>query len=429
MNVFYLDPEAVPDLAESSEAQALLGDAGFRSELDRARAADLVDYPAVWRLKLRALELLFESFRTRHLASSSARARAFREFRAEMGQALEQHTVFDALHEHALRTTGAWSWHNWPEPLRHPHSIEVAAFAREHRERVDFFAWLQWLADIQLGAAQARARAGGMPIGLYQDIAVAVNPASAMAWANPGVSLSGASVGAPPDWFNPHGQNWVLAPLSPVGLHEGAYAVFAAALRHNMRHAGAVRIDHVMGLRRLFWIPEGGSPADGAYVRYPFDGSGADHRARVGAAPLPGDRRGPRHRAPRVSAGDAARGAVVLPGPLLRARAGRRVPGARGLPAPVPGIGVDPRSPDAQGLLDLSRRGAGAINAPALSGRGNSRAGLGPSASATGSCSCGRSSRPGCCRPGSTRRHRRPKLARTWWWRSIATSRSPPGTS
>jgi 4-alpha-glucanotransferase len=270
LNVFYLDPEAVPDLTECREAQVMLGDASFRSELDQARAADLVDYPAVWRLKLRLLELLFESFLTRHLASSSARARAFREFRAEMGQALEQHTVFDALHEHALQTTGTWSWHHWPEPLRHPHSIEVAAFTREHRERIDFFAYLQWLADIQLGAAQARARAG-MPIGLYQDIAVAVNPASAMAWANPGVSLSGLSVGAPPDWFNPHGQNWVLAPLSPVGLHEGAYALFAAALRHNMRHSGAVRIDHVMGLRRLFWIPEGGSPAEGAYVRYPFE--------------------------------------------------------------------------------------------------------------------------------------------------------------
>jgi len=270
LNVLYLDPAAVPDLAESIEAQALLGDAGFGNELDKARAADLVDYPAVWRLKLRVLELLFESFRARHLASSSERGRAFRDFRAEMGQALEQHAVFDALHEHALRTTGAWSWHNWPAPLRRPDSPEVAAFAREHRERVDFFAYLQWLADLQLGEAQARARACGMPIGLYHDIAVAVNPASAMAWANPGVSLSSVSAGAPPDWFNPNGQNWVLAPLSPVGLREVGYGPFAAALRHNMRHAGAVRIDHVMGLRRLFWIPEGGSPADGAYVRYPF---------------------------------------------------------------------------------------------------------------------------------------------------------------
>ena len=271
LNVLYLDVEAVPDLPESSEAQALIGDAGFRRQIDQARAADLVDYPAVWRLKRRALELLFESFQARHLLSSSARARAFAEFRAEMGEALEQHAVFDALHEHALQTSGIWTWQNWPEALRRPDSAEVAAFAREHRERVDFFAYLQWLADLQLKAAQARARAQGMPIGLYQDIAVAVNPASAMAWANPGISLSGASVGAPPDWFNPNGQNWVLAPLSPVGLRETAYDVFAAALRHNMRYAGAVRIDHVMGLQRLFWMPEGANPSEGAYVRYPFD--------------------------------------------------------------------------------------------------------------------------------------------------------------
>jgi 4-alpha-glucanotransferase len=271
LNVFYLDPEAVPELAESSEAQVLLGDAGFRREIDEARGANLVDYPAVWRLKLRVLELLFETFRARHLRSSSARAGVFRAFRSEMGEALEQHAVFDALHEHALRTTGVWSWHNWPEPLRRPDSPEVTAFACEHRERVDFFAYLQWLADAQLKNAQARARAGGMPIGLYEDIAVAVNPASAIAWANPGVSLRGVSAGAPPDWFNPNGQNWVLAPFSPVGLREGAYAAFAATLRHNMRHAGAVRIDHVMGLKRLFWIPEGADPAVGAYVRYAFD--------------------------------------------------------------------------------------------------------------------------------------------------------------
>jgi 4-alpha-glucanotransferase len=270
LNVFYLDPEAVPDLAESSEACAMLGNPGFLGELAKARAAELVDYPAVWRLKLPVLELLFESFRERHLAVSTERAQAFRAFRAEMGTALEQHATFDALHEHALRTSGTWSWHNWPEALRHPDDPEVAAFARKHRGRVDFFAYLQWQADQQLGSAQARARAAGMPLGLYNDIAIGVTPASATAWAGPGICLSGVSVGAPPDWFNLHGQNWGLAPLSPAGLREGAYAMFAAALRHNMRHAGAVRIDHVMGLNRLFWIPEGASPAEGAYVRYPF---------------------------------------------------------------------------------------------------------------------------------------------------------------
>jgi 4-alpha-glucanotransferase len=270
LNVGYLDPEAVSDFAESSQVRALLADAGFRSELENARAAELVDYPAVWRLKLRVLELLFASFQRHHLAASTERALAFRNFRAEMGEALEQHARFDALHEHALGITGTWSWREWPAPLRHPDSPEVAAFAREHRDRVEFFAYLQWQADQQLAGAQARARAAGMQLGLYDDIAVGVSPAGATAWANPGVSLSGVSAGAPPDLFNLHGQNWGLAPLSPVGLRDGAYALFAATLRHNMRHAGAVRIDHVMGLQRLFWIPEGAAPADGAYARYPF---------------------------------------------------------------------------------------------------------------------------------------------------------------
>jgi 4-alpha-glucanotransferase len=270
LNVSYLDPEAVPDFAESIEARSLLDDAGFRAELDRARAAELVDYPAAWRLKLRVLELMFRSFRARHLAGASARADAFRTFRTEMGEALERQARFDALHEQALRTTGTWSWQQWPEPLRHPDSPEVDAFAREHRERVDFFAYLQWQADQQLGQAQARACAAGMRLGLYNDIAVGVSPAGATAWANPGISLSGVSAGAPPDLFNLHGQNWGLAPLSPAGLREHAYGLFAATLRHNMRHAGAVRIDHVMGLERLFWIPDGAAAADGAYVRYPF---------------------------------------------------------------------------------------------------------------------------------------------------------------
>ena len=270
LNVSYLNPEAVPDFAESSEARSLLEDAGFRGDLDGARAADLVDYAAAWRLKLRVLELLFQSFRERHLAGASVRADAFRAFRAQMGEALEQHARFDALHEHALRTTGHWSWKEWPEPVRHPDSPAVEAFAREHRARVDFFAYLQWQADQQLRQAQERTRAAGMRLGLYNDIAVGVSPAGATAWANPGVCLNGVSAGAPPDLFNLHGQNWGLAPLSPAGLREGAYGLFAATLRHNMRHAGAVRIDHVMGLQRLFWIPDGASPADGAYVRYPF---------------------------------------------------------------------------------------------------------------------------------------------------------------
>ena len=170
LNVSYLDPEAVPDFAESSEAHAMLGAGGFRRELENARAAELVDYPAVWRLKLRALEHLFASFQKRLLAAPTERAQAFRAFRAEMGEALEQHAVFDASRAHLI-TTGTWSWQEWPEPLRHPDSPEDVAFARGHRDRVDFFAYLQWQADQQLERAHGRACAAGMQLGLYNDIA------------------------------------------------------------------------------------------------------------------------------------------------------------------------------------------------------------------------------------------------------------------
>ena len=355
LNVFYLDPAAVPDLAESSEARAMLADGGFRRELENARAADLVDYLAVWRLKLRVLELLFASFQRRHLAASTERALAFRAFCAEMGQALEQHAVFDALHEHALATGGAWSWHDWPASLRRPDTAEVAAFAREHRGRVDFFAYLQWLADQQLAAVQGRARAAGMPIGLYQDIAVGVSPASAMAWANPGVTLSGVSAGAPPDWFNLGGQNWGLAPLSPVGLREGAYAVFArdAAPQHASCGRRAPRSRD--GVAAPVLDPRRRRAGRGRLCALPVRRPRRGDRARIGAPSLRGDRGGPGHGAARLSAGDAARRHDVVPGALLRARRGRRVCPARGLSAPGPGLGVDPRSADAAGLLDLAR--------------------------------------------------------------------------
>ena len=275
LNVLYIDPEAVPDFGECPEARAMVGEPGFRAELEAARAAELVDYPAVARLKRPVLEHLYASFRARHLDGAggvTARGEAFRAFQREAGRDLARHALFDALHEHFLgQEGGAWSWHEWPAPYRSPESPEVAAFARERRDRVEFFAYLQWLADAQLGDAQEAACAAGMPLGLYQDLAVAVNPAGAMTWGNPGVSLTGVGVGAPPDIFSPLGQNWGLAPLSPVGLRESAYAAFIAGVRRNMRHAGAVRIDHAMGLQRLFWIPEGVSPADGAYVRYPFE--------------------------------------------------------------------------------------------------------------------------------------------------------------
>ncbi|MGE3784580.1 MAG: 4-alpha-glucanotransferase, partial [Alphaproteobacteria bacterium] len=176
-----------------------------------------------------------------------------------------------ALHEHFLRQCGTFSWHSWPAAMRDPRSGEVGEFARQHADRVMFFQFLQWTADRQLGRAAAHGREAGLAIGLYRDLAVGANPHGADAWADNELVAAGASIGAPPDPLSRSGQNWGLAPLNPLVLRRRGFAPLIAAVRANMRHAGLLRIDHVMGLRRLYWIPSGSDATAGAYVDYPFD--------------------------------------------------------------------------------------------------------------------------------------------------------------
>ncbi|MCG5241351.1 4-alpha-glucanotransferase [Azospirillum doebereinerae] len=267
LNVLYIDVPAVPELAGTPDAQARIASAPFQEALARARAAELVDYPAVSALKLPVLEALYGTFRA--LDPDHPRRQAFAAFQDAMGDGLHRHALFEALHEHFYRQDPSlWMWRRWPAAFQAPDSPEVQAFAVAHADRVGFFAYLQWEADRQLGEAAARGRAAGLTLGFYRDLAVAAHPGGGAAWADSSILVQGANVGAPPDQFNLKGQNWGLAPLSPLGLREAAYAPFVALLRANMRHAGALRIDHVMALQHLFWIPEDGS--DGAYVEYPF---------------------------------------------------------------------------------------------------------------------------------------------------------------
>ncbi|MBL27602.1 MAG: 4-alpha-glucanotransferase [Rhodospirillaceae bacterium] len=271
LNTLYVDVEAVSEFASCAEARRLTEDPDFRTRLEQARDAELVDYPAVAALKRPVLEALYRHFRDTERPGGAERQAAFEAFRAAMAPNLDHQAVFDALHEHFFTNDPMqWSWQTWPAPFRDCMSPEVAAFAASHHDRVTFFAYLQWIADEQLEAAAAAARDGGMAIGLYRDMAVAVHPGGSMAWGSPGVLLRGASIGAPPDDFNLLGQNWGLTGPSPEGLREAAYEPFIAAVRANMRHAGAIRIDHVMVLKRLFWIPDGAPATEGAYIGYPL---------------------------------------------------------------------------------------------------------------------------------------------------------------
>ncbi len=272
LNVYYLDVEAVPDFPECESARRMVGEGDFQARLAALREAELVDYPAVAGLKLRVLEQLYAHFRERHLERKSARGKAFRAFQNAHRDTLFRHALFEALQEHIHRQNpDAWGWLAWPEPYRDPDSGEVEAFIQAHRERIEFFQYLQWQAELQLEAVGRRSQETGVRVGLYNDLAVSVDRGGAEVWGHQNVYALDVSVGCPPDDFNLQGQDWGLPPFIPERLRESAYAPFVATLRACMRHAGALRLDHVMGLMRLFWIPAGGKAADGAYVHYPFE--------------------------------------------------------------------------------------------------------------------------------------------------------------
>ena len=271
-NWIYIDVEACADFHESDEARSLVRSAAFQTRLTALRAADWVDYDGVAAAKRTVLEALYAHFRERHLGTGSDRARAFHAFQDAGGLALRRHALFDAIQEHLSRTLGAAvGWPAWPEELRDPASAAVERFAAEHLDRVEFFEYLQWQADRQYGDAARRSFELGLGIGIYEDLAVSIDGGGAEAWANQSIYAIGASVGAPPDEFNLQGQDWGLPPVIPERLRAAAYAPFIATLRANMRHSGALRIDHVMGIMRLFWVPPERKPTDGIYVRYPFE--------------------------------------------------------------------------------------------------------------------------------------------------------------
>lgn len=274
LDYLYIDATAVPGFAEDKTVQELMQSQWFGATHWAARSAALVDYGAVAACKRAVLEPLYRRFRKHDLAAKgTARTelgRSFRQFQQAGGKALADFAVFEALHEHHCKEKLGFSWRSWPAPLRDPRSREVAAFAAENFERVEFFQYLQWEADRQLAAAAKAGGAAELSIGLYRDLAVGADPNGAEAWADQGLVAPQASIGAPPDILNRAGQNWGLAPINPLILRNQGFGPFIDCVRANMRHAGVLRIDHVMSLNRLYWIPNGMEPTAGAYVNYPL---------------------------------------------------------------------------------------------------------------------------------------------------------------
>ena len=232
----------------------------------RPPGGELIDWSIAGPTKLASLRQAFE-----HFLTSDEDHGPLQRFRAAGGEDLERHARFEALSAHFLHQTGSASWRSWPIGFHGPAGAAVDEFVRDHAADVDFHVYLQWRADEGLRRAQAAALASGMAVGLISDLAVGMNAGGSHAWSRPHDLLGDLSIGAPPDVFQPAGQDWGLTTFSPRTFRRTGHEAFSATLAAAMKHAGGVRIDHAMGLRRLWLTPRGATPQEGGYLSYPFE--------------------------------------------------------------------------------------------------------------------------------------------------------------
>ncbi|MCH4812381.1 4-alpha-glucanotransferase [Vreelandella neptunia] len=283
--MFSADPERYSPYSPStrllynvlySAAETLLGETcvheaqarnGLQAELRRLEADDYLDWPEAARVKLSWLRYLYDDFMEREDYEAQALHQEMQAFRRAGGELLEDHCRFEALQ----RELGPGDWRDWPEELRDPASLTLAHFAETRTDEIGFHAFLQWLTADGLARAQRTARERGMAIGLITDLAVGADARGSQTWSRPTDMLEGVSIGAPPDLFNANGQDWGLAAFSPFGLKRSGFRSFIDMLRSAFAHAGGVRIDHILGLMRLWLIPQGAPPFEGGYLSYPLD--------------------------------------------------------------------------------------------------------------------------------------------------------------
>ena len=272
LNPVYLDIENIEEFKASPEIQQQVNAQGFQNQLTALRESKLVNYSDVWQLKLNIFETLYQRFKLTLSDLESPRVNLFRQFQIDGGQDLYRFSLFEGLQSYFYQlNSDIKTWQQWPVDFHDPESLSVQKWAESNVELVEFFVYLQWQSDQQLSAAQATCKQLGMQVGLYNDLAVGDEICSSTCWAKQTDFALAASVGAPPDDLSLLGQDWGLPPQLPQALHDSAYRLFIDILSANLRHAGALRIDHVMGLMRLYWVPKGYTADKGTYVNYPFD--------------------------------------------------------------------------------------------------------------------------------------------------------------
>ena len=261
-NPLYLAVDAVPELRHDAWAREQIESAEFQRELAELRDARMIDYGRVMALRAPVLASLHRTFAERECATNTPRARAYTAFVARENPQLTQYATFMAIAEREGPDA-----RRWPAPLRDANSEAVELLRRELAERVDYHRWLQFEIDRQLGCAAIDAQRAGLTLGVYQDLAVGSAPSGSDVWANPGLFVPGATVGAPPDMYSDDGQNWGLPAINPHVLRATRYDYWVRLLRAGFRHAGALRLDHALGLFRMFWVPLGASAREGTFVK------------------------------------------------------------------------------------------------------------------------------------------------------------------
>lgn len=268
LNVLYIDPEVIPEFSSSLAVQRLTGTPEFQARLEQLRAVPYVDYAGVGDCKLEVLRLVYAEFTAN---ASAERTFEFLRFLQQHGEELERFAMFHALQVRLGSAGIVGGWPAWPRSYRDCSAAAASAFREAAAEDIEFQGWLQWVAALQLEAAEQAARDAGMALGFYRDLAVGPSSGGAETWAAPEAYVQAATIGAPPDPLAPQGQDWGIPPFHPDHLRELAYEPFIRLLRANMGVGGALRIDHVMALCRLWWVPRGCPSAAGGYVRYRLD--------------------------------------------------------------------------------------------------------------------------------------------------------------
>jgi 4-alpha-glucanotransferase len=259
----YLNIEQVAEFRASPKLQRMFRTKKFQSRLETLRSSQLVEYEAVHQLKMAVLEDLFRVFKRRHLQPRTTRGRAFLRFVQQGPDFLTRFCTFQVLSEYFQGMV----WREWPLDFHDPTSPAVERFQKEHAARLHFFYYVQWLCELQLTRLDQVAQKASLRLGLYHDLPVGIHPDGADAWGFQNQLARDATSGAPPDSFNLQGQNWGLLAPNPRALRQQGYQFFRQTVRQNMKHGGVLRIDHALGLFRMFWVPFGHSGQDGLYVK------------------------------------------------------------------------------------------------------------------------------------------------------------------